>query len=386
VFSGTRSFAEPEYASSFSAPKGFLWGAATSSHQVEGNNVNDWSDWEASGRTKELSGMACDHYRRYREDFRLARSLGQNAHRFSIEWSRVEPEEGHINEGALLHYHEVIRDLRENALEPVVTLNHFTLPHWVAQQGGWTSSHVVQQFGRFTECVAERLGKEVRYWVTLNEPMVLVYMAYVQGKWPPGRRSKDEALLAVKNMAEAHAHAYRTLHQQRSDCWVGLAKHVRVFEPHNPFWPPDYFSAWLRDFSFNDFILDAISGKFSWFPGYGSVWKENVRNTLDFVGLNYYTRDFVQFSFSDPLGVTRKDAVGARIEERNSLGWEIYAHGLYRALRRVRKYRRPIMVMENGLCTLRDERRIVFIQKHIRALFRAMAEGVDVRGYFYTGL
>jgi len=299
----------------------------------------------------------------------------------------VEPEEGQFNRAVLLHYRDIVRELGKSGLEPVVTLNHFTLPRWVARQGGWASSSSVEQFGRFTDRVAEFLGEYVRTWVTINEPMVLVYMGYLEGKWPPGRRSRDEAIEAVKNLARAHGEAYRKLHQYRSDCRVGIAKHLRVFEANSLVWPPDHISTWLRGFFFNDFLLQVLSGKVP--PllfGLGGRWAADVQHTLDFIGVNYYTRDFIRFSFSDPFGVTAEDTPEKRVEERNSLGWEIYPEGFYQVLLRMKKYKLPVMVLENGICTLRDERRVVYIKKHIRALFRAMAKGVDVQGYFYWSL
>ncbi|MBN1913747.1 MAG: glycoside hydrolase family 1 protein, partial [Candidatus Omnitrophica bacterium] len=157
-------------------PDGFFFGAATSAYQVEGNNLNsDWWQWERASGLKETCGDACRHYELYREDFALARSLNHNAHRFSVEWSRIEPREGEFNEEEIGHYRRVIASLKENSLEPIVTLHHFTNPLWFARMGGWKKKGNVRFFLRYVEKIASALGASVRYWVTINEPMVYVY-------------------------------------------------------------------------------------------------------------------------------------------------------------------------------------------------------------------
>jgi len=195
-----------EQMTSFQFPDGFLWGAATSAHQVEGNNIhNDWWSWEQAGRVKEPSGIACDHYRRFAEDFDLAVSLGHNAHRLSIEWSRIEPAKGQFNDEALAHYQEVVRALRQRNLEPIVTLHHYTSPQWLSDAGGWTNTNVVDWFGRYTERIVKVLGTLVRYWVTINEPMVFVNMHYLEGVGPPGGHELKPALRVIEHLIRAHA-------------------------------------------------------------------------------------------------------------------------------------------------------------------------------------
>jgi beta-glucosidase len=169
-------------------PVGFLWGAASASHQVEGGNRwNDWWELEESGRLPHRSGDACRHYELYESDFDLARSLGHNAHRMSLEWSRIEPTDGQWNEAALEHYRRVIAAARARGIEPCVTLHHFTSPAWFAREGGWERGDSVARFARYVEYVAARVGRDVRYWLTINEPTVLVKRAYLGGSWPPCR-------------------------------------------------------------------------------------------------------------------------------------------------------------------------------------------------------
>jgi len=171
-------------------PKDFLWGAATSAYQVEGENSNsDWWEWEKRGRGKEPSGQACRHYELYKEDFDLAKSLNHNTHRLSVEWSRIEPQEGVFSDKELAHYQQVLTALRERNLKPLVTLHHFTNPVWFSRIGGWENKRSIDYFLRYTKRVVEALGNQVEYWMTINEPLVYAYHAYILGVWPPEKKS-----------------------------------------------------------------------------------------------------------------------------------------------------------------------------------------------------
>ena len=170
-------------------PQHFLWGAAASSYQVEGDNVNsDWWRWEKLAG-KENSGRACRHYEFYEEDFDLAKSLNHNAHRLSIEWSRIEPEEGKFSQEELKHYIDVILSLRSRNIEPIVTLHHFTNPVWFADSGGWKSRRAVSRFLAYCDFVTRSLAKHVHYWITINEPTVYISHGYLIGAWPPQVKS-----------------------------------------------------------------------------------------------------------------------------------------------------------------------------------------------------
>jgi beta-glucosidase len=216
-------------------PVGFFWGAATASHQVEGHTHNDWSEWEQTNaerlaresetafrwnphwqkfRTEAtdpknyLSGLACDHYRRFHEDFYMAKSLHHNAHRFSIEWSRIEPEEGVFDEKEIEHYRQVIHALRERNIEPFITLWHWTLPLWLANQGGVASKDFPKYFERYSAKISETLGKNITFWITLNEPEVMTAHAYLKGAWPPQRKNPFVYLYALHRLIAAHRLAY----------------------------------------------------------------------------------------------------------------------------------------------------------------------------------
>ena len=378
----------------FQFPSGFFWGAAASAHQVEGNNTrNDWWAWEQAGRVKEPSGLACDHYRRYPQDFDLAASMGHNAHRFSVEWSRVEPEEGQWSDEALAHYVDVVHALRQRRMEPVVTLHHFTTPQWMAQQGRWTNPLIVERFARYARKVAHTLGGSVRYWAPINEPMVHVRMHYIQGLGPPGARDLAQGLKVAEHLIRAHAAAYHALHDAAAagqpPPMVGIAHHIPAFRPCRSWWPPDRWAARITDGIFNRAMLEAMTeGRWS-VPGLGTRAMPEAKRTLDFLGINFYGRQFIHWvptlggwpaATCDPAHHPR------RITERTSLGWDVSPEAFGEVLLEYAKMGLPIFVTENGTYMADDARRWRFISRHIQAMARAMQQGAPVIGYLYWSL
>ena len=359
-------------------PDSFLWGAATASHQVEGDNrFNDWWPHEQAGRLP-ISGAACDHYRRYEEDFDLAAAWHHNAHRLSIEWSRIEPEQGRWSEAGLAHYAAVIAALGRRKLEPVVTLHHFTNPAWFAERGGWVRRDAADLFRRYVEHVARRLPG-VRYWVTINEPTVYLKHGFITGDWPPFRRSAWAAGSRVlRNMARAHVAAFDALHAIDDRFSVGFAHSAPlVIACREGGWGAR-LAARMRDFMLNDLFFRLIGAA----AGRG-------RRPFDFVGVNYYTRTIVRAATTGPgilFGAECRAEHHADLGPPNQLGWEVYAPGLEVTLRRFGGYGVPVIVTENGLATGDDDARSAFIRDHVRFLARALEGGVDVRGYFYWTL
>ncbi|MBI4397871.1 MAG: glycoside hydrolase family 1 protein [Candidatus Omnitrophica bacterium] len=373
-------------------PKGFLWGTATSAHQVEGgNNLNDWWDWEQAGHVAghQVSGIACDQFHRFAEDFALSESLHLNAHRLSIEWSRIEPEENVFSEPATYHYRRVLESLHEHKQTPMVTLLHFTLPRWVARQGGWENPKILIWFERYARKCAEAFGDLVPFWNTLNEPMVYFFESFVMGNWPPGKQDWIRHIHVVKHQIQAHAKAYEAIHlEERKHSWntqVGLAVYFRVIQPVNPHSWMDKLGACLRDYVFNQLFVNAIATGVIGFP---AAWNEEIpglKGAWDFIGLNYYSRDEVKANVtrwkmmcSEPL---RKTSC-----ECNDLGWEVYPEGIYLALKSLARFAKPIYITENGICSGKDAQRERFLIEHLRYVHKAIMEKADVRGYFYWSL
>ena len=379
----------------FVFPQDFLWGAATSAHQVEGDNLHsDWWAWEQAGRVKERSGLACDHYQRFVQDFDLAVSLGHNAHRFSIEWARIEPAEGQWDDAALAHYVEVVRALRQRKLEPIVTLHHFTTPQWLAEQGGWTKTKAVDRFARYVERVGKALVGSVRWWVTINEPMVYVRMHYIQGLGPPGVKDFKQAIRVTEHLMRAHAAGYHMLHDAQQDPRqppprVSIAHNVPAFHACRLWHPVDRLMRWLTDRIVNVAVLETVTeGRWS-VPGIGT-WKiPEARATLDYIGVNFYGRQFIRW-IPSPKGWSGSTCDlrhhPRQVTERTSLGWDVSPETFYDVLVRCGRFGLPLLITENGAYMTDDAQRWRFIQRHVEALARAIQAGVRVAGYCYWSL
>lgn len=376
-------------------PAGFLWGAATSAHQVEGGNRwNDW--WSFEHRAPDLpathrSGEACRHWELFDRDFALAAADAHNAHRLSLEWSRIEPERGRHDGDAIAHYHDVFASLRGHGLTPIVTLFHFTLPLWVAAAGGWESRETLGRFCDFARFCAREFGGEVDWWCTMNEPEVYAFRGWSEGIWPPGKHDDGLALEVVANQLEAHGRAYRILHDEdRADAdgdgvpaRVGFAKHVVQLEPLRGWSPLDQLRAFLEDRVFNEAVIEAPrSGEIRLsIPGAKAVRRHvpELADSLDWFGLNYYTRWMVD-------GLGREPHVLRPGAPANDLGWEIYPEGLVRAVERVGRGERPVLITEHGVADAADRARPRALVESLVRLGGAVARGARVIGYLHWSL
>ncbi|MDD5655346.1 MAG: family 1 glycosylhydrolase [Candidatus Omnitrophica bacterium] len=342
-------------------PKDFLWGAAVSSYQTEGGNTHcDWHEWERQGHGKEPSGQACRHYELYEKDWDLAADLKLNSLRLSVEWSRIEPQEGQFDQKEIEHYVDVVRSLKKRGIEPLLTLHHFTNPLWLSKRGGWLHPRAPVYFRRFTEKIVPFLSPYVRYWATINEPNVYAYCGYVECKWPPQERSWIKAVMVQDNFMRGHVEAYRAIKKIYSvnklpSPMVSLAQHLRGFLASGSN-PVHHLRAGFNDYFFNFRFLDTVT----------------QLKTMDYIGVNYYTCEFFP-----PL---KKEF------PVNNLGWQIYPEGLFLLLLRLKRYKLPVMVLENGICTDDDKKRQEFIREHISSVKQAMLRGVNVTGYFYWSL
>ena len=331
-------------------PEGFLWGSSTSSYQVEGGIENcDWSkDFPA--------GIACDHYNRYEEDFDLIKKLNQNAYRFSIEWSRIEPEEGKFDEKEIEHYQKVISSLRRRSIEPFVGLWHWTNPLWIKNKGGWESKKIAYYFSRYTEKIVSSLKDNVKFWITINEPEGYTSCAYLLGIWPPRKKNLLSFLSVINNLINTHKEAYKTIKKLQPAAQVGIATNNNYYE------------------AFSDPISRLIKNIVEWLDHFYILNK--IKDYQDFIGLNYYRRNKIKFF---KLNQNENRLV-------SDLGWEIYPEGIYHVLNNLKKYRKPIYITENGLADAKDRLRKDFIRDHLYWVYKAVDEGVDVRGYFHWSL
>lgn len=362
---------QPLNAEKINLPKGFLLGAASSAYQVEGNNMNaDWWKYEQEGRLPK-SGEACDHYNRYEEDFALAKSLGLNAFRISIEWSRIEPAENRWNSVAIEHYRKVLKKMKELGLSRMVTLHHFTLPLWLAERGGFETKEGVEAFARFAWFVASNLGEEVDLWATINEPEVYTQGGYNQSKWPPFKNSKLLALRVEKNLIEAHRAAYRAIKESLPDSQVGIVKNNVYYEPYRKKNWLDRACCYLADRYGNHYFL------------------RKVKDETDFIGLNYYFYDRLKCDFRSVQEMNfnfAKNRPETEAVPRSDMGWRTFPEGIYHLLLDLKKYKKPIYITENGIANARDDMRKEFIREHLYWTAEAVRNGADVRGYYYWSL
>ena len=337
-------------------PKNFYWGTATSAYQVEGGIRNDWSSYS----NKYDAGIACDHYNRFEEDFDLAKKMNNNAHRFSISWARIEPEEGKFDQKEIEHYRKVILALKKRNLEPFVTLWHWSLPVWLTKKGGLANKKFPQYFEEFVERIMGEYKSLVKFWITLNEPMVLLGHGYIEGTFPPFKKlSIFKFLRAFFNLMRAHKKAYKIIHKINPKVKVSISQMMNYFEPAREWCPVEkIFVCFARFFQGNYFYF-------------------LIRNYVDFVGFSYYHYNRVVWHppFSKNLN-----------KEVSDMGWEIYPKGIYHVIRYLKKYNKPIYITENGLADAKDKKRTKFIIDHLKWVHKAIEEGVDVRGYFHWSL
>ncbi len=357
-------------------PDGFYWGAATASYQVEGGIENtDWAEAARMGRVPPC-GRACDHYNRYEGDFDIAKSLGHNAHRFSIEWARIEPEEGKFDEVEIEHYRAVLRALHARGIKPYITLWHFTQPLWFSASGGFERKDSPDIFARYCAYVVSKLSDLCTDFSTMNEPNVFGSNGWLRGSWPPfkrfsltdlisitnsGRTFESQAsrgirplflyLRVMKHLARAHNSAYDAIKKVAPTVEVSVVKHVIYFHANGNPW--NQLKAWVANYQWTYKFMNRVHAK------------------CDSIGLNYY--------FHRKFGDT--DAY-----EKTDMDWDIYPEGVEGALMMLWRYKKPLFVSESGLADEKDIYRADYITRQVRATWNAIERGADVRGHMYWSL
>lgn len=352
-----------------SLPPSFLWGAALSSYQTEGENYNcDWWIWE---KQKKLTpaGKACQHYQLFEEDFKLARQLNLNSLRISLEWSRIFSDSQNIIQEELAHYVRVVEVLNQLKIKPVVTLHHFTNPLWFVKSGGWGKTKNIDFFLKFLNVTVKALKENVDYWVILNEPLVYIYNSFIRGIWPPGEKSLIDAKKVLNNLICAYVIGYQEI--KKIYCGlpvnVSLAKHIRVFYPCPEFpYVLNKLAASFRNKIFNISLIDYLANK----------------HCLDFIGVNYYCKEYVKFKglVGDECGHDYHNGV------KNNLDWYIDTEGFYSALLNLKRFNLPVVITENGTSDNSNTAYEGYLKEHLKSIGLAMQSGVNVQGYFWWSL
>ncbi len=381
-------------------PKGFLMGAATAAHQVEGNNIH--SDYWAMEHMEltsfaEPSGDACDHYHRYEEDIRLLAQAGLNAYRFSIEWARVEPEEGRFDEAEVEHYRRVLRCCQENGVEPIVTLHHFTSPKWLIEQGGWEAEATAEKFARYCGYIAEELGDDLTYVCTINEANMGLQMAAIAKRYlmmmrqgvnaessvQVGVNLENPMLERMKKQAEENVRVFGTpqpqifVSQRTPEGDLLVMKAHRAAKAAIKAVRPELKVG--LTLSLHD--IQPVQGGEAQAE---KLWDEEFSHYLpyirddDFFGLQNYTRTLVgpEGQLPAPEGA-----------ETTQMGYEFYPQALANVIRKVHEaLSLPILVTENGVAAGDDARRVDFIKEALAGVKGCIDDGIPVLGYCHWSL
>jgi len=370
-------------------PKGFLWGCATASHQVEGNNTNNnWYEWEQTGHTRDKAGLACDWWGgRWKEDMDRAAETDQNTHRFSIEWSRVQPSPDRWDEDALEHYRAMARGMTERGLMPMVTLHHFTDPLWLYKECGWEKAETVQRFEIYVRKVVEALKEYVSYWITINEPNVYALSGYVTGDFPACNKGLNVAMQVMANMLRGHAAAYHAIHEIQKEARVGYALHYRPQVAARSWFPLDALMRGIQDKGINMAFPSGISTGVMRTP-LGNFNIPEAKGTQDYLGLNYYSVDTVKFDITNP-----RELFASRFypEDSDFSATNFIANiptGLFDSLKwAVQTYpNTPILITENGVEDPDDKMRPRYIAQHVHQVWRAVNFNWPVKGYYHWSL
>lgn len=367
----------------FHFPKKFLWGVATSAHQVEGGTHNQWSVWElehaktlaaqaeynvahmpkwndikpeATNPDNYISGKSARHYNVYEKDFDIVQKMNMNAFRFSIEWSRIEPTEGAWNAEAVQHYKEYLKALKHRNIEPVMTLFHFTLPVWFAEKGGFEKRSNVKYFLRFADKILKDIGTHVRYIVTVNEPEIYAEHSYLKGDWPPNKTSKTTMLRVCANLAYAHNEVAKLAHKTSRRFKVGVAVNIAHHYPGD------------------DAKLTRATAKSAQMAN--ELFLGRVKKYTDWIGLNYYfSNRYYGYRAHNPN------------EQVSDLGWDMQPENIQYVIERLfMKYGKPIIITENGVADKDDEYRQWWITKTLRAIDAALQKDIPVEGYLHWSL
>ena len=374
----------------FHFPQGFMWGTATASHQVEGyNRYNNWWEWEQESDhifKNDKSEAACDWWGgRWRDDLHRAKESGQNSHRFSIEWSRIQPLPDKWDESNLERYREIVRYLIELGLTPLVTLHHFSDPIWFSEMGGWEKEENIPYFIPYVRKVVEALHEYTNLWVTINEPNVLSVSAYLFGVFPPGKKDLGSTFNVMTNLAKAHAQAYHTIHEIQREARVGLAINYRGFIPARTWSPLDRWVVNFQSSMFNDFYPKACQDGILRLP-ISKKKEANLAGTQDFLGINYYTQDIIAFQplAAKELFSKRYFPDGSEISENGFIA--NLPEGMFKAIEWGRQFNIPLIITENGVEDSTDKLRPRYIIEHLHQVWRAVNFNYPVKGYFHWTL
>lgn len=367
----------------------FLWGASTASHQVEGHNHNQWTVWEAVHSTQMaktayrrlnwlpdykkfeafatdpdnyVSGAGVEHFKRYEEDFDLLKSLNLNAFRFGIEWSRIEPEQGHFDVAAIKHYKKYVSQLKARKITPIINLWHWTMPVWFSELGGFEKKQNIAYFERFVEEIYEPIISQCRYVLILNEPNIYSYFSYLNGEWPPGEKSYFKFFKVYRNLLKTHKSTYKLLKQRNARLMISSAPQLTSNVPKNPKNLYHRLGAFLADY-FNN-----------WY------WQNRTAKHQDFIGFNNYFKNYFNGVGLNSIANPKKPY--------NDMGWYMEPNSVGEIIDKLSKRYPsvPIMITENGVADADDQYRKWWLERTMHSLSEARNKDANVIGYMHWSL
>ena len=393
-------------------PKDFLWGTATASYQIEGFPLADGagpSIWHRFSHTPgtthegDTGDVACDHYHHYKEDVAMMKGLGIKAYRFSIAWPRIFPNgKGKINLKGMDFYDRLVDELMNAGIEPFVTLYHWDLPATLQDEGGWLNRDIANWFSDYADYVFQNLGDRVKHWISLNEPWVTAFMGHMFGIHAPGMKDVYAAFKVVHNQLRAHSKAVNAFRDENLEGKIGITLSNRSQSPASQD-KADVMAAQIAHEQMNYplFLNPIFKGEYpqhllavakGYFPdGYERDMNE-IKKSIDFVGINYYSGGLIKSDSRAPFGVKALE----RGLEKTEMGWEIYPQGLYEILKGVQDTYNPkeVFITENGAAfkdsviagEVHDQKRIEYLRSHFEQAHRALTDGVNLKGYFVWSL
>jgi beta-glucosidase len=365
-------------------PADFYWGASTSAYQIEGSiENNNWELWlenhsivesekykrvrpeymsdenyrDACNPDNYINGKACDSFNKYKEDVKILKDLGLNSYRFSVEWSRIEPEKGKFSQEGIQYYKDLVKELKSNDIEPFLTCWHWPVPLWLEEEGGLLSKNIPEYFESYVEFLVENLGEDVKYWITINEPMSVSSASYLIGEWPPQKKNPILYYKVINNLVKMHKVGYLAIKEYDEDLEVSIAKQNPYFEAYN-----------------NNPINKIVAKAARYF--YNFMFLDRVKDYLDYIGLNYY--------FHYRIGV-----FGIKNKEKplSDMGQWMDPKGIYYPLKELKdRYELPVYITENGVADREDQYRVWWLDETVEAMREALGYGVDLRGYMHWSL
>lgn len=389
--------------------KDFEWGVSTSAYQIEGawkkdgKGISIWDEFSHQInhiKNDENGDIACNHYELYPEDFKIMKDLGIKNYRMSLSWTRIMPDGVNINQKGIIFYKKLFEEMKKNGIKPFVTLYHWDLPYELQKIGGWENPNISDIFENYAKICFENFSEYVDKWITINEPWVIVNGGYVGGDMPPAVKDRKRSLIVSHNLNLSHAKAYKIYKKMNYKGKIGITLNLVSIYPYSKD-KKDLESAEIYDEFFNKWYIYPI------FKGYypkkiSQIYKEKlnlnsfpedelnyIKNTSDFLGINYYMRTIIKYSSENKLFNTEPVEIGGEYTE---MKWEVYPEGLYKLLKDLSKEfpKMPLYITENGAAyqdeiengEIHDIRRLNYIKEHIDVIKKAKENNINLKGYY----